>query len=142
MKIEKIKGKNPLADLFAAPLSAEGEADLHQLQIADVLAEFMEEQGISKVELARRMGIKPSRVTAILSGSGNFTFLTAVRAARAVGAKFHHCLAPVSHKVRWNSWDESTSSEFLCIVASDQKKSPTVSMTLTESNDESLPAAA
>ena len=99
MKIKITKGKNPVADFFAEPLSAEGEADLHQLQIADVLAEFMEEQGISCKEMARRMGIQPSRVTAILSGNGNFTFLTAIRAARAVGAKFHHCLSPASHKV-------------------------------------------
>lgn len=142
MKIKISKGKNPVADFFAEPLSAEGEADLHQLQIADVLAEFMEEQGINKGELAQRMGVKPSRVTAILSGNGNFTFLTAIRAARAVGAKFHHCLAPATHKVRWQSWDESAPAEFLCVVTPDQKKTPTVSVKLTSSDYESLSAAA
>lgn len=107
MKIEKIKGKNPLADFFAAPLSVEGEADLHHLQFADALAEMMKEQGISKVELARRMGIQPSRVTAMLSANGNFTIQTMVRAARAVNAKLHHKLAPASYSVRWYCWQDS-----------------------------------
>jgi DNA-binding phage protein len=107
MKIEKIKGKNPVAEFFAAPLSVEGEADLHHLQFADALAEMMKEQGISKVELARRMGIQPSRVTAMLSANGNFTIQTMVRAARAVNAKLHHKLAPASHSVRWYCWQDS-----------------------------------
>jgi hypothetical protein len=34
----------------------------------------------------------PSRITSLLSGTNNFTIETMVRAARAVGAKYHHGL--------------------------------------------------
>jgi DNA-binding phage protein len=103
MNLKITKASNPVADFFAAPVSVEGEADLHQLQFADALLARMEEQGISRTELARRMGIQPSRVTAILSANGNFTIQTMVRAAYAVGAKYQHCLSPASKSIRRNT---------------------------------------
>lgn len=104
MKIEITKSSNPVADFFSAPLSPESEAELDNLRFADALLSLMNEQGISRVELARRMGIRPSRVTAMLGGNGNLTTQTKIRAARAVGAKYHHCLAPASKSVRWTIW--------------------------------------
>jgi plasmid maintenance system antidote protein VapI len=107
MKIEITKRRSPLADFFSAPLSVEGEAELQNLQFVDELIALMKEQGISRVELARRLAIQPSRVTAMLSGQGNFTTQTKVRAARAVNAKYHHCLAPASKSVRWQCWEQN-----------------------------------
>ena len=94
MKIQITKGRTPVSDFFAAPLSVEGEAELQNLRFADALVELMKEQNISRIELARRMGIQPSRVSAILSAAGNFTTQTMIRAARAVGAKYHHRIVP------------------------------------------------
>lgn len=107
MKLIITKGTNPVAELFAAPLSLEGETDLHRLQFAQALFALMQEQEISRGELARRMGVPPSRVTAILSGDGNFTLQTMVRAARAVNAKYHHCLAPASQSVHWKATEKA-----------------------------------
>lgn len=92
MKIKITKGNSPLAKFFAKPLSVEGEADLHKLVFADELLRIMKSQGISRTELARRMDSSPSRITSLLSGTNNFTIETMVRAARAVGAKYHHGL--------------------------------------------------
>lgn len=107
MKIEITKGQNPVADYFATALSAEGEAERLQLKFADKLVALMAEQGVSRTEFARRLGIQPSRVTALLSGNGNLTIRTMVRAARALGAQYHNCLAPETHSVRWQCWDEA-----------------------------------
>src|SRR4051794_26858399 len=106
MKIEITKGRTPLSDSFATPLSAEGEAEFQNLRFVDSLMELMREQSISRIELARRMGVQPSRVTAMLAGNGNFTTETMIRAARAVGAQYHHCLAPAAKSVRWQLWDD------------------------------------
>ncbi len=101
MKVEITKGTNPVAELFAEPPSIEGEADYQKLLFVEELLEIMKAQGVSRAELARRMGARPSRITAMLTGTSNFTIETMVRAARAVGAKYHHCLAPASKSVRW-----------------------------------------
>lgn len=108
VKIEITKGSNAVAGFFAQPPSPEGEADRLQLEFADRLTDLMEEKSISRIELARRLGIRPSRVTALLSGEGNLTTLTMVRAALAVGARYHHCVAPEGQSVRWQCWEEAT----------------------------------
>jgi transcriptional regulator with XRE-family HTH domain len=50
------------------------------------LHEVMQEQGISKTELARRLGVSQPYVTRVLKGSDNLTVGTMVKLARAVGA--------------------------------------------------------
>lgn len=142
MKIEITKGRSPVADFFAAPLSAEGEADRLQLEFADKLASLMTAQGITRSELARRLGIQPSRVTAILAGSGNLTTLTKVRAARAVGAKYHGCLAPASKTVRWQITDTAEVQPALLYAESvDQKAAEVTFNIVTLSHDDAAAAA-
>lgn len=107
MKIEISKAQNPVACLFAQAPSEVAEAEALKVAFADELAAFMKQNGVSKAELARRMGIQPSRVTSMLSGTSNFTIDTMVRAARAVGACLHQKLLPAGKKVRWQAWHES-----------------------------------
>lgn len=107
MKIEISKAQNPVASLFAQAPSEVAEAEALKVAFADELAAFMKQNGVSKTELARRMGIQPSRVTSMLSGTSNFTIDTMVRAARAVGASLHQKLLPAGKKVRWQTWNES-----------------------------------
>jgi transcriptional regulator with XRE-family HTH domain len=52
----------------------------------DVVRE-MERQGMSRAELARRLGATPAYVTKILRGKVNFTLATMVRLARALGGE-------------------------------------------------------
>jgi plasmid maintenance system antidote protein VapI len=140
MKIEITKGRTAVSDFFAAPLSVEGEAELQNLRFVDALLELMEEQNISRIELARRMGIQPSRVTAMLSGTGNFTTQTMIRAARAVGAKYHHCIAPASHSVRWQSWEAAQASSLRAMPTA--KKAAEVTFNIPGFfNDDSVAAA-
>lgn len=50
------------------------------------LHDLMEERGISKTELARRLGVSQPYVTRVLKGGDNLTVGTMVKIARAVGA--------------------------------------------------------
>ena len=68
--------------------------------VAGVIVEFteslvreMERQGITRTELARRLGATPAYVTKILRGKVNFTLATMVRLARALGGELHVQLA-------------------------------------------------
>ena len=118
MNIEITIASNPLADLFALPPSAVAEAEALKVAFADGMVALMKQNGVTKAELARRMGIQPSRVTALLSGTSNLTIDTMVRAARAVGASLHQTLLPAGKKVRWQEWDESEIHLTLAAMAS------------------------
>jgi len=100
MKVEITKRTSPVAEFFAAPLSIEGEAEYQKLLFVEELLGIMKKHGISRAELARRMDARPSRITSMLTGTNNFTIETMVRAARAVGAKYHHGLTPASKSAR------------------------------------------
>lgn len=87
MKITITKGDNPVGRLFAETPSIESEAEYRKLMIVEELLTLMAEKGISRGELAKRMEVQPSRITAMMTGSNNFTIETLVRAGRAVGAE-------------------------------------------------------
>ena len=95
VKITRRKGDNPYAELFSGPLSIEGEAEYRKLMIVEELLQIMKKQGITRSELAKRMGVQPSRITSMMSGSNNFTIETLVRAGRAVGAELHQHFVPI-----------------------------------------------
>lgn len=97
-RIVRKKGHNPLAELFQAPPSAESEATYRKLLITHRILELMEEKGVSRSELAARMGVQPSRVTAMLSGTGNLTIDTLVRAGMALGAELHQTFIAVGSR--------------------------------------------
>ena len=99
--IRRISGKNPITGLFPPTLSPEAESIHRKLVITNRLIELMDEQGVSRSELAKRMGVQPSRVTAMLSGTSNLTIDTLVRAGMALGAELHQTFAPAGRQVRW-----------------------------------------
>lgn len=105
MKIIRKKGNNPLARLFAETPSVEAEAEFKKLMIMEEILRLMKDQGVNRSELASRMGVNPSRITAMMSGSNNFTIETLVRAGRAVGAELHQAFAPIGKKIRWSCYD-------------------------------------
>ena len=99
-RIVRKKGHNPLAELFQAPPSAESEATYRNLLITHRILELMEEKGVSRSELAARMGVQPSRVTAMLSWTGNLTIDTLVRAGMALDAELHQTFVPVGTRTK------------------------------------------
>jgi transcriptional regulator with XRE-family HTH domain len=55
------------------------------LAFTEAVVREMERQGVSRTELARRLGATPAYVTKLLRGKVNFTLATMVRLARALG---------------------------------------------------------
>ena len=58
----------------------------HQLliRVTEEIARLMDAKGITRTELAQRLGVKPPLVTRILQGQPNITILTLVRLAVAL----------------------------------------------------------
>jgi plasmid maintenance system antidote protein VapI len=142
MKIEITKGKSPLAEVFASPPSVEGEADYQKLMFVEELLALMKQQNISRGELARRMQVQPSRITSMLSGSNNFTIETMVRAARAVGAKYHGRLTPASKTVHWQIWETTEAHTAPLHAESADKKAAEVTFEILSFSHDDAAAAA
>jgi transcriptional regulator with XRE-family HTH domain len=65
-------------------------------EFTEEIFRLMEQEGVSRSELARRLGSSPAYVTKIFRGNANFTLATMVRLARALGAELRFQLAPVA----------------------------------------------
>jgi len=57
------------------------------LEITQDIQEKMNAQGVTRAELARRLGKTPPYITKILRGNTNFTLETMVKIARALGCE-------------------------------------------------------
>ncbi len=111
MKIIRKKAKNPLAKDFAEAPSVEEEVEYRKLIVVEELLQFMKREGINRSELAQRMGVGPSRVTAMLSGDSNLTIDTLVRAGQAIGADLAQTFVPKGHKVKWLNYPSQNSKK-------------------------------
>lgn len=60
----------------------------------------MEEQGVSRAELARRLGSSKAYVTKVLTADANFTLTTMTRLAMALGGEVHVRIADPKKKTR------------------------------------------
>lgn len=72
------------------------------------IGRLMNEQGVSRAELARRLGTSRAYVTKLLGGNANFTLETMTKVAMALGTVVHVHVAPPDTVVRWK--DEPASS--------------------------------
>lgn len=71
-----------VAEMQSAP---EYPAEVAMLEFARVLNDAMSARGISRAELARRIGASPAYVTKVLRGDANLTIATMVKLAGAAG---------------------------------------------------------
>jgi transcriptional regulator with XRE-family HTH domain len=65
-----------------------------KLDFAEEVGRLMEEQKVSRAELARRLGTSPAYVTKILHWTANLTLISMSKIALAFGARVHLNLAP------------------------------------------------
>jgi len=68
------------------------------LDFTEGLHKIMESNGVSRSELARRLGVSPAYVTKVLRGNVNFTLDSMVRLARAAGGDVSLQVAPKPQK--------------------------------------------
>lgn len=64
------------------------------------LHRMMEVNGVSRSELARRLGVSPAYVTKVLRGNVNITLDSMVRLVRAAGGEVSLQVAPKAQKKR------------------------------------------
>lgn len=65
------------------------------LDLTDQIAVAMQEQGVSRAELAERLGVSRAYITKVLGGSTNMTLRTLVRLALALGLVPEVSLVPL-----------------------------------------------
>jgi transcriptional regulator with XRE-family HTH domain len=64
------------------------------IEATENLARAMGAAGVSKAELARRMGVKPPVVSTMLGGNRNFTLATLAHAFHVLGYSMHIGVGP------------------------------------------------
>lgn len=74
------------------------------LSFTEDMLKIMDDQGMSRSELARRIGTSPAYITKILRGSTNFTFESVVKIAMALECEFKPQLKPKVAAVRTSDW--------------------------------------
>jgi len=67
-----------------------------KLDFAEEVGRLMEEQNVSRAELARRLGTSPAYVTKILHWTANLTLSSMSKIALAFGSRVHLSLGPKS----------------------------------------------
>ena len=71
------------------------------VQFTEDVCVLMDKQGVSRAELARRLGTSRAYITKLLGGDANFTLETMTKVAMALGAAVHVHVAPQDAVVRW-----------------------------------------
>lgn len=75
-------------------------AEASIVEFTEALWARMEEEGVSRAELARRLGTSKAYVTKVLGGNANFTLYSLAKLALAVGGKVRIGIEPIEPKGR------------------------------------------
>ena len=76
-------------------------AEFAILELTEEIGRRMSQLGLSRSELAKRLGTTPAYVTKILRGDANFTLRTIVRLAIALDSEFRCHLQPEGASAHW-----------------------------------------
>lgn len=71
------------------------------IDFTEELCRVMDESGVSRAELARRIGSSPAYITKILRGNSNFTLSSMVRVSRALEHEVRIHLSRPYAMTRW-----------------------------------------
>jgi transcriptional regulator with XRE-family HTH domain len=97
-----VKQQGELQAMMAAARATHAyKAEMAVMEITEEIVRRMEELGVSKSELARRIGATPAYVTKILRGDTNFTFETMVKLGSALDCEFRCHLQPKGKDGQW-----------------------------------------
>jgi transcriptional regulator with XRE-family HTH domain len=77
-------------------IEAQVDEELSRLvtQLTNEITVHLREQGLTRAELASRMGVSPGRISQVLSGGENLTLRTLAALATALDAQFDVQLTP------------------------------------------------
>jgi len=83
------------------------------MEATEALCDLMEQQGVSRSELARRLNISPAYITKMLRGTNNFTLRKLSDAFSALGQSLHVYYGPAGDELRVP--DEATTTARLSL---------------------------
>jgi plasmid maintenance system antidote protein VapI len=81
------------------------------VEFTEDICRLMDEQNVSRAELARRLGTSRAYITKLLGGNANFTLQTMVKVAMALGAAVHVHVADKNKVTRWRDRPPSSPSK-------------------------------
>ena len=70
-----------------------------ELEVTERILQVMQEQGITRTELARRLGVSKAAVSKLLNDGSNMTLKRLLAVAEALNYELRISLAPSGHKV-------------------------------------------
>jgi transcriptional regulator with XRE-family HTH domain len=94
------------------------------LEVAEQVWAALERRGVSKQELAQRLGTGKSHVTQVLNGGRNMTLRTLSDIAEALNQRVHVQLRDVESEAQWTTanvtldWNPRSVLQMPCAVAS------------------------
>lgn len=91
----------PLAEVLETVPPEEWEYYKLTDSVSDQIAAFMKAKGISKADLAVRMGTTRAFVTKVLSGDANMTFKTFAKILHHLGARPHLKIVDHADSIKW-----------------------------------------
>jgi transcriptional regulator with XRE-family HTH domain len=71
------------------------------LEYTEELSRVMQQQGVTRTELGRRIGSSQAYVSRVLNGGANFTLATMTKLAMALGMELRMHLAPSGAQTVW-----------------------------------------
>ena len=94
--------------LFGDSAKREGYwVELAKIDFTEEICKRMDELGITRKELAERMGSSQAYVTKVLRGNANFTIESMVKIAKALDSEFRSVLQPEGKVVSWFLFDQT-----------------------------------
>jgi transcriptional regulator with XRE-family HTH domain len=108
--MNKTQAGTSSADKLAAMLaeldtSVSYQVESVKLEITEQIYIAMQEQGIGKAELARRLEKSRAYVTKILQGTANFTIESLVKIALALGCELKFQFSPIQQEQRLEDYE-------------------------------------
>jgi transcriptional regulator with XRE-family HTH domain len=100
-KIRNVRVSDEMAELLREVSEEEWAAFEYMQNVSDQIAEYMEKQGVSRAELARRLDTSKAFVTKVLRGDANMTMKTLVKVLHALDAAPQTRVAPKDDRVQW-----------------------------------------
>lgn len=107
-------------------------ADVAKVAVAADLTVLLAQAGLSRAELAKRLGWSRARVTQVLSGEGNLTIETVFAVAQALGHTFDVVFRKQDERRMPQAWERGTvmqlagGSKVMHLTAASQEVKPKV----------------
>lgn len=101
VRVDEVEFFGPFAEIAASMSEEEWAYSSFTGKIADEISEYMGKKGITKAQLADRMGKSRPYITKVLRGDANMTFKTFISLLHHLGAKANVHISNKNDGLQW-----------------------------------------